>query len=90
LSIEDFDIDPWMAIDMPSPDGLDLDALQRVQVIVYACLYTLGGSLRNGVNFPECRFLRCFMQAWHDAYAMRQREGEIAVKPYRPPVSEPR
>jgi hypothetical protein len=24
------------------------------------------------------------MQAWHDAYAMRQREGEIAVKPYRP------
>ncbi len=30
------------------------------------------------------------MQAWHDAYAMRQREGEIAVKPYRPPVPEPR
>jgi addiction module HigA family antidote len=25
------------------------------------------------------------MQALHDAYAMRQREGEIAVKPYRPP-----
>jgi len=23
------------------------------------------------------------MQAWHDAYAMRQREDEIAVKPYR-------
>jgi hypothetical protein len=23
------------------------------------------------------------MQAWHDAYAMRQREGEIAVKPCR-------
>jgi addiction module HigA family antidote len=29
------------------------------------------------------------MQAWHDAYAMRQREGEIAVKPYRPPAPEP-
>jgi hypothetical protein len=25
------------------------------------------------------------MQAWHDAYAMRHREGEIGVKPYRPP-----
>src|SRR5205807_6653971 len=30
------------------------------------------------------------MQAWHDAYTMRQRAGEIAVKPYRPPVPEPR
>jgi hypothetical protein len=30
------------------------------------------------------------MQAWHDAYAMRQREGEIAVKPYQPPAPEPR
>jgi antitoxin HigA-1 len=29
------------------------------------------------------------IQAWHDAYAMRQREGEIAVKPYRPPAPEP-
>jgi addiction module HigA family antidote len=30
------------------------------------------------------------MQAWHDAHAMRQREGEIAVKkPYRPPAPEP-
>lgn len=25
------------------------------------------------------------MQAWYDAYAMRQRAGEIVVKPYRPP-----
>jgi addiction module HigA family antidote len=25
------------------------------------------------------------MQAWHDAYTMRQRAGEIAVKPYRQP-----
>ncbi len=30
------------------------------------------------------------MQAWHDAYTMRQRAGEIEVKPYRPPASEPR
>ena len=30
------------------------------------------------------------MQAWHDAYAMRQREGEIAVKPYRSPALGPR
>jgi hypothetical protein len=30
------------------------------------------------------------MQAWHDAYAMRHREGEIGVKPYRPPAPEPR
>jgi len=29
------------------------------------------------------------MQAWHDAYTMRQRENEITVKPYRPPASEP-
>jgi addiction module HigA family antidote len=29
------------------------------------------------------------MQAWHDAHAMRQREGEIAVKPYRPVAPEP-
>lgn len=26
------------------------------------------------------------MQAWHDAYAMRQREGEIVVKPTDPPL----
>lgn len=30
------------------------------------------------------------MQAWHDAHAMRQRAGEIEVKPYRPPAPEPR
>ncbi len=30
------------------------------------------------------------MQAWHDAYAMRQREDEIDVKRYQPPVIEPR
>lgn len=29
------------------------------------------------------------MQTWHDAYPMRQREGEIAVKPYRPPAPAP-
>ncbi|HEY3912118.1 MAG TPA: HigA family addiction module antitoxin [Stellaceae bacterium] len=29
------------------------------------------------------------MQAWYDAYAMRQRESEIAVKPYRPAAPEP-
>jgi antitoxin HigA-1 len=29
------------------------------------------------------------MQAWHDAHAMRQREGEIAVKPYRHPAPDP-
>src|ERR1700739_4873597 len=28
------------------------------------------------------------MQAWHDAHAMRQREGEIEVKPYRPTAPE--
>ena len=28
------------------------------------------------------------MQAWHDAHAMRQREGEIEIKPYRPPAPE--
>jgi antitoxin HigA-1 len=26
------------------------------------------------------------IQAWYDAHAMRQREGEIEVKPYRPPA----
>ncbi len=30
------------------------------------------------------------MQVWHDAHAMRQREGEIAVKPYRPAAPAPR
>ena len=25
------------------------------------------------------------MQAWYDAYAMRQRAGEITIKPYRRP-----
>jgi antitoxin HigA-1 len=30
------------------------------------------------------------MQAWYDAYAMRQREGEIDVKHYRSPAPEPR
>jgi addiction module HigA family antidote len=28
------------------------------------------------------------MQAWHDAYAMRQREGEIDVRRYRPTAPE--
>src|SRR5215469_16738170 len=30
------------------------------------------------------------MQAWHDAFTMRQREGAIAVKRYRPPAPESR
>jgi addiction module HigA family antidote len=30
------------------------------------------------------------MQARHDAYTMRQRAGEIEVKPYRPPAPAPR
>src|SRR5208282_190776 len=30
------------------------------------------------------------MQAWHDAYTMRQRAGEIEVERYRPPAREPR
>jgi antitoxin HigA-1 len=30
------------------------------------------------------------MPAWHDAYTMRQRAGEITIKPYRrPPTPEP-
>ena len=29
------------------------------------------------------------MQAWHDTHTMRQRAGEIAVKPYRPTAPEP-
>src|ERR1700722_12827975 len=29
------------------------------------------------------------MQAWHDAYAMRQREGEISIKPFRQKVPAP-
>ncbi len=30
------------------------------------------------------------MQAWHDPYTMRQRAGEITIKPYRrPPTPEP-
>jgi plasmid maintenance system antidote protein VapI len=28
------------------------------------------------------------VQAWYDAYTMRQRAGEIAVKPHRPPTPE--
>ena len=30
------------------------------------------------------------IQTWHDAKAMRQRAGEIVVKPYRAPTPEPR
>jgi addiction module HigA family antidote len=29
------------------------------------------------------------MQAWHEAYVMRQREGEVAVKRYRPLAHKP-
>ena len=29
------------------------------------------------------------MQAWHAAHTMRQREGEITVKPYRPSAPQP-
>ena len=29
------------------------------------------------------------MQAWHDATRMRERAGEIDVKPYRTPTAEP-
>jgi addiction module HigA family antidote len=29
------------------------------------------------------------MQAWHDAHAMRQREGEITVRRYQPSTSDP-
>ena len=30
------------------------------------------------------------MQAWHDAYTMFQRAGEIAVEHYQPTIPEPR
>ena len=30
------------------------------------------------------------MQAWHDVHAMRRRAGEIKVKRYQPPRTEPR
>ena len=30
------------------------------------------------------------IQAWHDTDTMQQREGGIAVKPYRRPASQPR
>jgi antitoxin HigA-1 len=29
------------------------------------------------------------MRAWHDARSMRQRDGEIAVKPYRALAPQP-
>jgi antitoxin HigA-1 len=29
------------------------------------------------------------MRAWHDAYRMPEREGEIVVEPYRPAAPEP-
>lgn len=29
------------------------------------------------------------MQAWHEAYAMRQREDDASVKPCRPAVPQP-
>jgi addiction module HigA family antidote len=29
------------------------------------------------------------LQAWYDAHAMRQREGEIVVKRYRPAAADP-
>jgi plasmid maintenance system antidote protein VapI len=46
-----------------------------------------GAADREGLRAKMETLLN--MQAWHDACAMRQREGEIAVKPYRPPAPEP-
>jgi hypothetical protein len=45
------DVDPWFAIELPLPDGLDLDGLRRARDIVYAIIHALGGTLDDGLPF---------------------------------------
>jgi addiction module HigA family antidote len=46
-------------------------------------------ALRIKQAFGEKMETLLNMQAWHDAHAMRQRAGEIAVKCYRRRAPEP-
>jgi addiction module HigA family antidote len=46
-------------------------------------------ALRIKQAFGEKMETLLNMQAWHDAHAMRQRAGEIAVKRYRRRAPEP-
>ena len=45
------DVDPWFAIELPLPDGLDLDGLRRARDIVYAIIHALGGRLDDSLPF---------------------------------------
>ena len=83
-----------------SRDELDLTASEAATVLEVRRA-TLSDLINNAASSAEMELWieKAFgvkmktpskVQAWHDAYTMRQRAGEIAVKPYRPPAPEPR
>jgi hypothetical protein len=41
--------DPWLAIELPLPDELDIDGLRRTRDIVYAIIQALGGTLDDSL-----------------------------------------
>jgi hypothetical protein len=45
------DVDPWFAIELPLPDGLDRDGLRRARDTVYAIIHTLSGTLDDSLPF---------------------------------------
>ena len=90
---------PFIRMEVIDPLGLSVTKAAEVLGVTRPAL----SSLLNGhaALSPEMalRIEKAFgvkmetllnMQAWHDAYTMRQREGDIEVKPYRPPAPEPR
>ena len=46
-----FDCDPWFAIELPLPDGLDIDGLRRTRDVVYAIIQAVGGTLDDSLPF---------------------------------------
>jgi hypothetical protein len=48
--IEDVRVDPWLALELPLPDDLDLAALQEVRPLVYALLHALHFTLDEATS----------------------------------------
>jgi hypothetical protein len=44
-------IDPWLAVELPLPDNLDLDGLRLARDIVYAIIHAIRGTLEDNLPF---------------------------------------
>jgi antitoxin HigA-1 len=84
--------------EIPDPLGLNVGEAARVLDVRRATLSDLINANANLSAEMALRIEKAFgvkmetllnMRGWHDAHAMRLREAEITVKPYRHGASEP-